>query len=111
MTTLSPLAGYLLALGLTLAIEVPVVAALYPGRRRRLALVAVPANVVTHLALHFIFPRLLAPGAPALFLGEAFATLAEAAVYAVAGRDLGRALVASALANAASFGAGVLLWG
>ncbi len=55
-------------------------------------------------------PRLL-PGGSALVVGEAFATLAEAAVYLALVREPGRALVASAVANAASFGVGLVVFG
>ena len=103
------LSSYALALGLTLAVEVPLVAALYPGRRRRMMLACAVATTATHLILHFVVfalvPRQFAP----LFVGEAFATLAEAAAYAAVDRQLGLALFASGLANGASFGAGLLL--
>jgi hypothetical protein len=103
--------GYLLALGLTLVVEVPVVAALFPARRWRMALVCACATTATHLLLVFGFPRLLPPGAPALLAGELFATLGEAGAYWLASRQPGRALVASALANGLSFGAGMALLG
>ncbi len=110
MSLPGPLAGYVLALGLTIALEVPVVAGFYPGRRARLALVCALATTATHLALHFVFPRFLAPRT-ALLAGEVFATLAEAAAYAAAARrGIGRALVASAVANSVSYGAGFLLF-
>jgi hypothetical protein len=103
-------AGYALALGLTIALEVPIVAAFYRGRRRLMAAACALATTATHLALHFAFPRFLAPGA-ALLAGEVFATLAEAAAYAAAARGgIGRALVASAVANSVSYGAGLLLF-
>lgn len=103
------LRGYLPALGVTLLLEVPMVAAFYPGRRRRLALACALATTATHLLLHFAFPLLL-PRGTALLAGEAFATLAEAGVYwAAGGGELGRGLVASGLANAASFTLGPLL--
>ena len=48
-----------------------------------------------------------------LVAGEVFATLAEALVDVIVARprDVGRALVASALANSASFGAGFRIFG
>lgn len=100
---------YLVALAVTLAVETPIVAALFPGRRLRLAVTCVAATTATHLALHFGFMPLLAPGA-GLVAGEAFATVAEAAAYRAASGDLGRSLVASALANGASFAAGLLVF-
>lgn len=105
---MTPLAGYALALGLTLALEVPVVAAFYPGRRR-MALVCALATTTTHLVLHFVLPRVLPPGA-ALITGEVFATVAEALAYAAAAGLPGRALVASAVANSVSYGAGLVLF-
>jgi len=102
--------AYLLALGITLAVETPIVAALFPGRRVRLAFTCVVATIATHLMLHFVFPRLLPDGISPLIVGEAFATLAEAAAYAVASMEFGRSLVASALANSASFAIGLLVF-
>ena len=98
------------ALALTVAIEVPIVAALFPGRRVRLAIVAAVATSATHLFMHLVLPRLV-PAAWWLLAGEGVALAVEAAAYALAGRDLARALVASGLANAASFAAGWLLLG
>jgi len=101
--------GYLLALGVTLAVEVPVVAAFYPGRRRRMAVVCAAATTVTHLLLVFGFPRILPRAISPLWFGEAFATLGEAGAYWIADRQVGRALVASAVANTCSYGVGLLL--
>ena len=57
-------------------------------------------------------PRLLAPGGPVLLLGELIALAAEAAVYAVVARprELGRSLIASALANSLSYAAGLAIF-
>ncbi len=103
--------AYLLALGLTLGVEVPVVALFYPGRRLRMALVCAAATTLTHLLLAFGFPRILPRGISALWVGETFATVAEAGAYWLAGRQAGRALVASALANSCSFGLGLIVFG
>lgn len=104
-----PLARYTLALAVTIAIEVPIVAALFPGRRARLAVTCALATTATHLVLHFVLPRSLPPGA-ALLAGEALATFAEALAYAAAAGPLGRAMVASAVANSASYAAGLVLF-
>jgi hypothetical protein len=101
---------YLGALVITLVVETPIVAALFPGRRLRLAITCAAATTATHLLLHFAFPRLLPAGVSPLLLGEAFATAAEAGAYALASRDPGRSLVASALANSASFVTGLLVF-
>jgi len=102
---------YLAALGITLGTEVPVVMLLYPGQRLRLGVACAVATTATHLAMHFGLPALLPAGAPVLIAGEALALVAEAAVYFAVSRprDPGRALVASALANSISFGAGLAL--
>lgn len=103
-------AAYLLALALTVAVEVPIVAAFYPGRRLRMAAVCAAATVATHV-LNFAWPGWAVPGALGVWGGELFATVAEAAAYAGAGRQLGKGLVASAAANAVSFGVGLLVLG
>lgn len=104
-------APYLTALGITLGTEVPVVALLYPGQRLRLGAACAVATTATHLVMHFVLPGLLPAGTSALVAGEALALVAEAAAYFAVSRprDLGRALVASALANSLSFGAGLVL--
>lgn len=104
------LPGYALALGVTLGVEVPMVAAFYPGRQARVALACAVSTTATHLLLHLAFPAITPRGLSPLVAGELFATATEAAVYAAVGRDLSRALVASALANSASFAAGLLLF-
>jgi len=104
--------SYLLAIALTLGLEVPVVAGLFPGQRARMALVCGLATTATHLILHFLLPQWL-PARGAMLGGEALALFAEAAAYALFSRprDAGRALLASALANALSFAAGILVFG
>lgn len=104
------MSAYLLALGITLLVETPIVAALFPGRRRRLALTCLGVTTATHLVLHFVLARVLPVEVSPLVAGEVFATLAEAAAYAVASREVGRSLVASALANTASFAVGLLVF-
>jgi phytoene dehydrogenase-like protein len=105
-------AAYLLALAITLAVEVPIVALLFPGQRRRMAGVAAAATTATHLFMHFALPPLLATWRGWLVTGELVALLAEAAAYALLSRprDPARALAASALANAASYGVGLFVF-
>jgi len=97
-----------LALAVTLVIEVPLVAALFPGQRLRMAVVALVANTVTNLTLNVVLPTLPVVGPHHLVVGELLALVGEAAVYAAVSRphDLGRALVASGLGNGLSFGLG-----
>lgn len=104
------MAPWAVALLVTLAIEVPLVAALFPGQRLRMACVAVAANVATNLTLNLVLPRIAALRGHYLIPGEILAVVAEAAAYALASRprDVPRSLLASSLANALSFGAGLL---
>lgn len=107
--------GYLLSLLLTLAVEVPLVALCFPERRARLAATAALATTLTHLCMHFVLFGLLGPRR-FLPAGEALAFVAEGLTYALVirstatsddlRRTLVRGLLASALANGASFAAG-----
>jgi len=103
----------LVALLVTLALEVPVVALCYPRERLRMGLGCLGATAVTNVAMN----GLLLPVSPSyafyLLVGETAALVLEATVYLALSRDheLGRAALASALANSLSFGAGLLLWG
>jgi hypothetical protein len=100
-----------LALTVTLAIEVPLVALLFPGQRVRMALAALVANTVTNLTLNILLPRIPLVAPHALLVGELLALLGEAAVYAAVSRPrrVARALVASGLGNGLSFGLGGVL--
>jgi hypothetical protein len=99
------------ALAITLVVEVPGVAALFPRQRLKMALAAALATTATHLIMHFALPRLTASYDQNLLFGETLAVVAEAAVYTLVSRprDLPRALVASGLANILSYLAGLLL--
>jgi hypothetical protein len=99
------------AWGVTVAIEAPLVALVYPGQRWKMAGVCAITTSVTNLAMNVLLPRWLGVGLAFLLVGEVGALLLEALVYAVVRRprDVGRALTASALANGASFAIGLLL--
>ncbi|HEU4382083.1 MAG TPA: hypothetical protein VFR85_01170 [Anaeromyxobacteraceae bacterium] len=92
---------------LALVVEVPIIAAFFPGRRLQLALTCAAVNGLTYLVLHWVL-GLLHWGSLPILVGEALATLAEAVAYAVASRQPGRSFVASAVANLASFVVGGL---
>ncbi len=98
------------ALAVTLVIEVPLVAALFPGQRLKMAAVSTVMNAVTNLTLNLVLRRAAWLHGHWLVPGEVFAVLSEAAAYALASRprDLPRSLLASSLANALSFSAGLL---
>jgi hypothetical protein len=105
-------AGPVTAWLITLAVEVPCVAALYPGQRARLAVVAALATSATNLPMNLLLPRWLGTGSAFLVTGELAALVLEAATYFFVARprDLARAATASALANGLSFTAGLVLF-
>jgi hypothetical protein len=106
--------AYLLALGLTLVIEVPVALLVLRRRGWRAVLpAALLANLISHPLLHFALPRVLSPADRGTFLlvGELGVFVLEALVYLLVARPRPRAMavVAAALANAASYAVGLLL--
>jgi hypothetical protein len=108
---------YALGLGLTLLVEVPVVAvgaALLGAPTRRAAVLALVASLLTHPALWFVAAPVLDDGLGlwGLALAEGVVVAVEAAIYHRGLRpaiNAGEALSLSLLANALSFGIGVLL--
>lgn len=103
--------GALRALLVTLVIEVPIAAALFPRQRARIALVSLVANAATNLALNVGLPWLGVYGTPRILAGETAALVLEAIAYAAVSRphDVGRAIFASALGNGLSFTVGSML--
>jgi hypothetical protein len=71
------------------------------------------ATSVTNLSMNLLLLRWLGAGEAFLIVGEVLALVLEAAAYYAARtpRDLARAISASALANLASFGVGLWLFG
>jgi hypothetical protein len=108
---------YVTALLLTLVIETPIVAAglsrWYRVPVARGVPVAAGASVLTHSVVWFALPGLLVPSAGTLgylLAAEAFAWLAETAIFWLAARrDPAGLLLLSLLANVASFMTGGLL--
>lgn len=104
-----PIDAWLLAFGLTVAVEVPIVMWLLRGRapgRLRLALLVIFANLATHPVVWFVMPQLFYAGtAEYLVAGETWAIVAEAVFYGlvVSGLSPTRALATSLVANVASF--------
>jgi hypothetical protein len=107
--------AWFVAFVITVAVEAPIVVALTRGHALgagRRALIAVFAQLVTHPLVWFVFPHLVGlTGRSSLALSELWAWLAEAAFYAVVlpGLPPARALGVSAIANAASILAGLVL--
>jgi len=97
---------------LTVAIEAPLVALVFPGQRWRMAAACAVGTTATNLAMNLVLPRWLGTGTEFLVAGELGALVLEAALYALVSRprDPARALVAAALANGASFAAGLVVF-
>ena len=102
------------ALLLTLAIEIPIAVGLVaglrwaPGETARVAAVALGATLITHPLLWMAADRL--DSWPRLFMAEGLIALGEGLAYAFAGGlALRRGLLVSVVANAASFGMGLLI--
>jgi hypothetical protein len=99
---------------LTLALEVPC-AVFLAGRLgvadlRRIALLAIAGSALTHPLVWWLSSAWTAlPPWPRLLLLEAGAVLVEGAVYRIA-VTAPRALLLAFVANALSFGVGLLLW-
>ena len=77
-----------------------------------MAVVAALATTATHLFMHFVLPLVTTSYSQNLVIGEAVALAAEAIAYWRLSRppELSRAMIASALANSASFAAGLLIF-
>lgn len=109
-----PVEDWFGAFVLTLVVETPIVVLVLRRSQPdlvRLALIAVIANLATHPAVWFVFTQLFLVGTPEYILAaEAWAVVAEAAVYLIVIRGVGarRAVTASLLANSASVMAGLV---
>lgn len=103
--------GYLIALGVTLAVEVPLVAAAFPEERLRMAVCALVATTVTHVGMHLVTPITTEMLYLWLVVGELGAFVLEGSAYAVATKKRGIlwAFAVSLVANAASFSMGWLM--
>jgi len=106
--------NWLRAFGLTLLIELaialPLLAPVEARLWRRASAVAV-ANLATHPLVWFLFPGLAAAAGARLALSEAWAVLAELAIYRIVwpALPIRRAALTSVAANAASLIVG-LVW-
>ena len=107
-------ANWLRAFGFTLLLEIPIATPLLGiverSVLRRIAIVVV-ANLATHPLVWFLFPGLAFGKTTRIALSEAWALLAELAIYRLVWPSLRgrRAALVSLAANAASFTAGLAL--
>jgi hypothetical protein len=107
-------ANWLRAFGLTLLVEIPIAVTLLgrvePKLARRIWVVVV-ANLATHPLVWFLFPGLAAGRAARIGLSEAWAIIAELAIYRLVwpSLQLRRAAVVSLAANGASVAVGLAL--
>jgi hypothetical protein len=108
------IADWLRAFAVTLLVELPIATPLLRiverSVPRRIAIVVV-ANLATHPLVWFLFPGLAAGRAARLALSEAWAVLAELAIYRLFWPSLRgrRAALASVAANGASVAVGFAL--
>lgn len=108
------IADWLRAFAITLLVEIPIATPLLASAERRVGrriAIVVVANLATHPLVWFLFPGLTF-GRPVRFaLSEAWAVLAEIAIYKIVWPSLRvrRAALVSLAANAASVAAGFAL--
>lgn len=111
---MNEVAHWLLAFGLTLAIELAVVVPMLreaePDLGRRLAF-GFYANLATHPAVWFIIPKFGLALVPSVAIAEVWALVLEGFFYSLVLPKLGlqRAMMISIVANAASFTIGMAL--
>ena len=118
MLTDHPILAYAVALLLTLAIEVPIVAGglsrWYRVPARRGVPIVAGASLLTHPVVWFVLPSVTVPTLGSLgylLVAEGFAWLVEAAMFWLGTRrDPVGLLLLSLVANLASFSAGGVLW-
>jgi hypothetical protein len=101
---------FLFAIACELAVALPLLRIAEPSRVRRFGAV-VFANLASHPIVWFVLPTLLAPRGVYIVVAESWAIVSEVLVYVLVFPALpfARALAVSALANAASFTAGLVL--
>jgi hypothetical protein len=100
------------ALAVTLAIEVPVVSLVYRRERARMSIACALATSLTNVLMNTWLLQGVRSHDTYLLVGELGASVLEALAYVAVSRqhDIGCALVASGLANALSFAAGLSLF-
>jgi hypothetical protein len=103
------LSAFALTLAVELAVAVPLLAGAEPSRVRRAGLVFF-ANLSSHPIVWFVLPQLGLAHPATVMASEAWAVAIELVFYVLVVRvPWPRALAVSALANGASFSAGLLV--
>jgi hypothetical protein len=110
-----PVSAWFAAFLVTVAVEGPIIWWCVRGQEAsvlRIGAAVLLANLASHPAVWFIFTQLLLVGTATFTLTtEAWAAVVEAVLYVLVLRNVGprRALVASLVANAASYLVGLLV--
>ena len=101
----------LTALAVTVAVETPVIAAVYRSQRFRMAAVCILTTSITNVGMNTWLRSTATSYDQYVHVGEACAVLIEATVYALVarGRDVPKAMLASGASNALSYAAGLVL--
>lgn len=105
------MSSWLIPLIITLLVEVPIVAVMFPGQRARMALTCAVATTLTNVAMNTVWAAHAGSYDIYLLGGETGALVLEALAYVLMSRprQWARSLAASGAANAASFAAGLVL--
>jgi hypothetical protein len=106
------LTGALTALLITVVIEVPIVALIFSRQRMMMAACCLVATSVTNFSMNTLLHDWASSYAQYIIIGELGALCIEALAYGLVSRprDIAKALLASAVANAASYAAGLFLF-
>lgn len=111
-----PISSWLPAFAVTVAVEAPIVVLAFRPVTDNLVAVAIVllfANLATHLSIWYLLTQLLVPGSLAFAAaGESWAVVGETMLYwaAIPEISASRAVLTAAVANLASFAAGLVIW-
>jgi hypothetical protein len=97
---------------LTVALEAPIVAIVFREQMARMTLTCLVTTAVTNVVMNTVLWSLASSYWSYIVIGELGAVTIEALVYAIVSRprDVPRAVLASTLANAVSYGVGVIVF-
>ena len=103
---------WLLAFGLTVAIEIPLASWLLRGALQRRVALALVAQLASHPLVWFVFPELPVRYWTMIAIAETWAVVVEALIFVFVGQERWqRALGISLMTNGASYAIGLALRG